>query len=78
MSNRENKNKRQARPHSDGDFERAFICGNNKYYVVACHGYFVVQRQDWFHRSFIDYARDLAEAITLIELDARSSQIKAA
>jgi hypothetical protein len=60
------------------DFERTYTCGNSKYYVVECHGYFVVKRQDWFHRTFIGYAHDLAEAVTLIELDARSSWIKAA
>jgi hypothetical protein len=60
------------------DFERTYTCGNGKYYVVECHGCFVVKRQDWFKKTFVGYARSLAEAIALIELDARSSQTKAA
>jgi hypothetical protein len=58
--------------------ERAFICGNNKYYVAEDHGTFIVQRQDWFGRTFITYARNLAEAITRIETDAHCWQIRAA
>jgi hypothetical protein len=57
--------------------ERAFSCGNNKYYVVECHGYFIVQRQDWLGRSFITYARSIAEAILRIEADARCWRIRA-
>jgi hypothetical protein len=58
--------------------ERAFICGNSKYYVVECYGTFIVQRQDWLGRAFITYARNLAEAIARIEADAHSWQIRAA
>ena len=58
--------------------ERAFTCGNKKYYVAERYGYFVVHRQDWLSRSFIAYARSLAEAIAQIETDARCWQIHAA
>ncbi len=58
--------------------ERTFTCGNSRYYVVACNGHFIVQRQDWLGRSFVTYARDLAEAIARIEADAQCWQIKAA
>jgi hypothetical protein len=58
--------------------ERAFNCGNNKYYVVECYGYFIVQRQDWLGRTFISYAHSLAEAIGCIEADARCWQIRVA
>lgn len=58
--------------------ERAFTCGNKKYYVVECCGTFIVQRQDWFDRAFVTYARDLAEAIARIEADAHCWQISAA
>jgi hypothetical protein len=60
------------------DFERTYTCGNSKYYAIECHGYFIVKRQDWFHKTFIGYARDLAQAIALIESDAGSSKIEAA
>jgi hypothetical protein len=58
--------------------ERAFSCGNSKYYVVECHGTFIVQRQGWLDRTFIAYADSLAEAIARIEADAHSWQIRAA
>ncbi len=58
--------------------ELAFSCGNSKYYVVERYGRFIVQRQDWLGRTFISYARDLAEAIALIEADAGSGRIRAA
>jgi hypothetical protein len=58
--------------------ERAFRCGNSKYYVVACNGHFIVQRQDWLGRTFISYAGDLAEAIARIEADARCWDVQAA
>jgi hypothetical protein len=58
--------------------ERAFSCGNNKYYVVECHGYFIVQRQDWLGRTFITYASTLAEAVVRIEADAHCWRIRAA
>jgi hypothetical protein len=59
------------------NFERAFSCGNNKYYVTEHNGYLVVQRQDWLKRAFLGYARDIAAALALITHDARSSEIKA-
>ena len=58
--------------------ERAFICGNSKYYVVEHHGTLIVQRQNWLGRSFITYAHNLAEAIARIEADAHCWQIRAA
>jgi hypothetical protein len=58
--------------------ERAFTCGNGKYYVVEQSGYLIVQRQDWLGRTFINYARNLAEAIARIEADAHCWQIQAA
>ncbi|HTV35814.1 MAG TPA: hypothetical protein VMF12_05225 [Xanthobacteraceae bacterium] len=58
--------------------ERAFTCGNNKYYVVEQHGYLIVQRQDWLGRTFIGYVREIKEAIARIEADAHSWQIKSA
>lgn len=58
--------------------ERAFTCGTGKYFVTECCGYFIVQKQDWFGRSFISYAHDLAEAITRIEADAHCWTIRAA
>jgi hypothetical protein len=58
--------------------ERVFICGSRKYYVVEQHSYLIVQRQDWLGRTFIDYARSLADAITCIEADAKCWQIRAA
>ena len=58
--------------------ERALSCGNSKYHMVEAYGYFVVQRQDWFGRTFIGYARDMGEAMALIRSDARSSNIRAA
>jgi hypothetical protein len=56
--------------------ERAFSCGNNKYYVVECYGCFIVHRQDWLGRTFISYTRSLAEAIGRIEADAHCWQIR--
>jgi hypothetical protein len=58
--------------------ERAFICGNSKYFVVEHHGTFIVQRQNWLGRTFIAYAHNLAEAIACIEADAHCWQIRAA
>ena len=58
--------------------ERAFSCGNSKYYVVESHGYFIVQRQDWLGRTFLTYAHSLAEAIARIEADAHCWRIGAA
>jgi hypothetical protein len=46
--------------------------------VVESHGYFIVQRQDWLGRTFITYARSLAEAIARIEADAHCWRIRAA
>lgn len=65
-------------PEAAMESERVFICGNSKYYVIARYGRLLVQRQDWLGRTFITYARDVAEAIALIEADARSSRIRAA
>lgn len=45
---------------------------------MECHGYFIVQRQDWLGRTFITYARSLARAVARIEADARCWQIRAA
>lgn len=58
--------------------ERTFSCGNSKYYVVECCGTYIVQRQGWLGRTFVTYARSLAEAIARIETDARCWQIRAA
>lgn len=58
--------------------ERAFSCGKSKYYVTEHSGYFAVHRQDWLGRTFIGYARNLAEAITRIETDAHCWQVRAA
>lgn len=60
------------------EFERAFSCGNSKYYVTEHDGCFIVHRQDWLARTFIGYAHDLAEATALIIRDAKSSRIRAA
>ena len=60
------------------ELERAFGCGTSKYYVVDRHSRLVVYRQGWLGRSFVSYARDLAEAIALIETDAGCYQIRAA
>jgi hypothetical protein len=56
--------------------ERAFSCGNSKYYVIECSGCFIVRRQDWLTRTFIGYAHDIAEALTLIRQNAGSSTIR--
>ena len=58
--------------------ERAFTCGNSKYYVVEQHGHLMVERQDWLGRTFIAFARDLKDAIGRIEADAQCWQIRAA
>ena len=58
--------------------ESAFSCGNSKYYVIKSYGRFIVQRQDWLERTFIGFARDLAEATELIRSDARTFKIRAA
>lgn len=58
--------------------ERAFTCGNAKYYVVEQNGYLIVQRQDWLGRTFIGYAADVTEAIRRIEGDARCWEIQVA
>jgi len=60
------------------EFEQTFSCGNNKYYVTKHDGCFGVRWQDWFTRTFIGYARDLAEVMTLIQRDAKSYRIRAA
>jgi hypothetical protein len=56
--------------------ERAFACGNGTYYVAECCGTFIVQKQGWFGRSFVAYAR--AEAIGRIEADAHCWMVRAA
>jgi hypothetical protein len=56
--------------------ERAFSCGNSKYYVVERGGCFIVRRQDWLTRTFIGYAHDIAEALTLIRQNAGSVTIR--
>lgn len=58
--------------------EHAFTCGTSTYFVTECCSYFVVQKQSWFGRSFVSYARDLAEAIARIETDAHCWTIRAA
>jgi hypothetical protein len=58
--------------------ERVFTCGNGKYYVVEEYGRLLVQRQGWLSRTFIGYARDLAEAMALIRTDAGSGRLTAA
>lgn len=58
--------------------ERAFTCGSGKYFVTECCGYFIVQKQSWFGRSFVSYARDLTEAIARIETDAHCWTIRTA
>jgi hypothetical protein len=58
--------------------EYTFSCGNSKYYVAERDGYLIVQRQDWLGRTFISYARDVAQAIAVIEADAGSTRIRAA
>ncbi len=58
--------------------EHAFSCDNNRYYIVAYFGYFIVQRQDWFERTFVGFVRDIAAAMTLIHKDAKSGRILAA
>ena len=42
--------------------EWTYACGNHMYFVVERYGHFIVQRQDWLGRTFMSYARDLAEA----------------
>jgi len=58
--------------------EWTYACGNHMYFVVERYGHLIVQRQDWLGRTFISYARDLAEATALIRSDARSSRLTAA
>jgi hypothetical protein len=58
--------------------ERAFCCGNSKYYVAECYGLLVVHRQDWLGRTFIGHARNYAEAMVLMQSDARSGRVRAA
>jgi len=60
------------------ELERTFSCGSSKYYVSRHDGYLEVRRQDWFTRAFIGFAQDLAEALSLIQRDARSGRIRAA
>jgi hypothetical protein len=55
-----------------------FRCGNYKYYVIGQRACFVVRRQGWMGETFIGYARDIADAMTLIRHDARSVEIRAA
>jgi hypothetical protein len=45
--------------------EWAYTCGNNMYFVVEHYGHLVVQRQDWLGRTFVGYARNLADATAL-------------
>lgn len=58
--------------------KQTFRCGNNKYYAIEQNGCFIVRRQDWIEQTFIGYARDIAEAMTLVRRDARSVEIRAA
>jgi hypothetical protein len=58
--------------------ERAFTCGTGKYFVTERSGTFIVQKQDWSGKSFVAYARDLAEAIALIEADAHCWTVRPA
>ncbi len=58
--------------------ERAFTYGSGKYYVTERCGTLIVEKQGWFARSFVCYARDLAEAIMRIETDAHCWVIRAA
>lgn len=58
--------------------ERAFSCGNNTYYVVESYDRFKVQRQGWLGRIFLGYVVNLAEAIALIEADAKCWRIRLA
>lgn len=58
--------------------EHVFTCGTGKYYVTDRGGTLIVQKQGWFGRSFVCYARDLAEAIARIESDAHCWVIRAA
>lgn len=58
--------------------ERAFTCGDGRYYVTESHGTFIVHKQGWFGRSYVCYAHDLGEAITRIEADAHCWIIRAA
>ena len=58
--------------------ECAFSYGNNKYYVTMQYRWFLVKRQGWLGRIFVGYARNMAEAMTLIREDARSGRIVAA
>jgi hypothetical protein len=60
------------------EYKQIFRCGDRKYYVSEQSGYFIVRRQDWIERTFVGYAQDIAEAIALIEQDARSNEIRAA
>jgi hypothetical protein len=63
---------------SDAGHQQIFNCGDSKYYVSEQNSFLVVQRQDWIERTFVGYARDIAEAISLIRRDAGSGQIRAA
>jgi hypothetical protein len=58
--------------------ERAYACGNRKYYVHEAYGRFIVRRQDWLARTFVGYARDVPEALALIKRDAQSTRLRAA
>lgn len=57
--------------------EHAVSCGNNRYYIITYFGCFIVQRQDWFERTFVGFARDIAAAMALIHKDAKSGRILA-
>jgi hypothetical protein len=63
---------------SAAEHQQIFNCRDSKYYVSKQNSFLVVQRQDWIERIFIGYARDIAEAMSLIRRDAGSGQIRAA
>lgn len=60
------------------EYKHTFSCGDRRYYVTGQNGCFVVRRQDWIERTFIGYARDIAEAMALIRHDAKSGKVIAA
>jgi hypothetical protein len=60
------------------EHQQTFSSGNSKYYVTVQNGCLVVQRQDWIERTFIGFARDMAEARALIRHDAKSNSLIAA
>ncbi len=58
------------------EYTRTFDCGNNRYEVIGQHGHLVVRRQDWVEKVFIGYAHNIADVMTLIQRDAKSSTIR--